>query len=153
LKKTKALRLSTRILILLAIIILGVSLYNLFTFLSSAISSETFGLNLSKNESTGDWLLSFSANPRNNGFLDVSLFLEITVLDPNDRIVATDSKYVYIKAGGSQSFSITLTIPAEFFPGGDLQNAKGYFQMKMSIRTLGDLIGLTQIMKIGSGGT
>ena len=152
-KKTKALRLSTRILILLAIIILGVSLYNLFTFLSSAISSETFGLNLSKNESTGDWLLSFSANPRNNGFLDVSLFLEITVLDPNDRIVATDSKYVYIKAGGSQSFSITLTIPAEFFPGGDLQNAKGYFQMKMSIRTLGDLIGLTQIMKIGSGGT
>ena len=108
---------------------------------------------MSKNESTGDWLLSFSANPRNNGFLDVSLFLEITVLDPNDRIVATDSKYVYIKAGGSQSFSITLTIPAEFFPGGDLQNAKGYFQMKMSIRTLGDLIGLTQIMKIGSGGT
>jgi len=81
---------------------------------------------------------------------DVSLPFGTTILDPNNQVVATDSKYAIVRAGGNQTFSITLTIPAEFVLGGDIQNAKGYFQMKMSDKTLGDLVGLTQVMEIGS---
>jgi len=152
LKKTKALGLTTRILTVFTVVILVLSIYNLFSFISS-VSSETFSLNLNKNEDTGDFVFKFNANPRNNGLLGISLLLELTVLDADNRIIDTNSTYVYIEARGSQSFSITLTIPAEFVPGGKLQNAKGYFQMKMSVRTLGDLVGFTQIIKIGSGGT
>jgi len=152
LKKVRALRLSIRVLLVFTIVILVVSLYTLFSFISS-ISSETFNLSLTKNEATGDLMFKFNANPRNNGLLGISLLFELTILDPDYRIIATNSTYVYIEADGSQSFSITLTVPAEFVPGGELQNAKGYFQMKMNVRTLGDLVGFTQIIKIGSGGT
>jgi len=109
-------------------------------------------MNLDKNESTGDYMLSFSLNPRNNAFLDVSLFLEIKIFDLNKQVIATESKYVIIKPGGTQSLSLNLTIPSEFVPEGDLEKAQGYFQLTMSIKTLGDLIGLTQVMRIGSGG-
>jgi len=37
-------------------------------------------------------------------------------------------------------------------PDGKIEEARGYFQMRMAIRELGNLMGLTQLMKIGSGG-
>ncbi|MGQ9782168.1 MAG: hypothetical protein ACUVQ8_08015 [Nitrososphaeria archaeon] len=151
-KKTKTIRLSTRILLVLTILITVISLYNIIGFISS-MSSETFNLDLDENESTGDWTLTLNANPKNKGFLDVSLFIELTILDSNNQTIATESKHVQIKAGGSETFSVALNIPAEFAPGGDIQNAKGTFRMVMSIRTLGDLIGLTQVMEIKGGET
>ncbi len=149
--KSQALKLSTRILIVFTILILVISLYSILSLIFS-ITSGTSNMNLDKNESTGDYMLSFSLNPRNNAFLDVSLFLEIKILDLNKQVIATESKYVIIKPGGTQSLSLNLTIPSEFVPEGDLEKAQGYFQLTMSIKTLGDLIGLTQVMRIGSGG-
>lgn len=149
--KSQALKLSTRILIVFTILILVISLYSILSLIFS-ITSGTSNMNLDKNESTGDYMLSFSLNPRNNAFLDVSLFLEIKIFDLNKQVIATESKYVIIKPGGTQSLSLNLTIPSEFVPEGDLEKAQGYFQLTMSIKTLGDLIGLTQVMRIGSGG-
>jgi len=151
LNKSQALKLSTRILIVFTILILVISLYSILSLIFS-ITSGTSNMNLDKNESTGDYMLSFSLNPRNNAFLDVSLFLEIKIFDLNKQVIATESKYVIIKPGGTQSLSLNLTIPSEFVPEGDLEKAQGYFQLTMSIKTLGDLIGLTQVMRIGSGG-
>lgn len=149
--KSQALKLSTRILIVFTILILVISLYSILSLIFS-ITSGTSNMNLDKNESTGDYMLSFSLNPRNNAFLDVSLFLEIKIFDLNKQVIATESKYVIIKPGGTQSLSLNLTIPSEFVPEGDLEKAQGYFQLTMSIKTLGDLIGLTQVMRIGSSG-
>ncbi len=137
---------------MLAILVAAVSLHTIFGFIFS-ITGETFRLNLSRNESSGDWELAFNANARNSGLLGLSLFIELTILDLDEKIVAIDSRQVYIGAGGSQVFSITLTIPSEFVPVGDIQNARGLFQLRMSVKTLGDLVGLTQILKIGSGAT
>lgn len=109
-------------------------------------------MNVDKIESTGDYVLTLSMNPGNNAFLDVSLSLEIKFLDVDRQVVAVDSKYVVLKPGGNQSVSLTLNVPSEFVPEGDLGKVQGYFQMTMSIRTVGDLIGLTQVMRIRSGG-
>ena len=151
LEKKRALKLGAIILAVMTILILVVSLYNLFSFLGTVISGESFGLTLNKNESTGEWVLLFEASPRNDGILPVSLYLEIILFDLNDNMIATNSSFAYIEAGSSQSLSFSLIIPPDFVQE-EVQGDEGYMQMTMSIKTFGDLVGLTQIMKVGGAG-
>ena len=149
-EKKRGLRLSYRVLIVVTIIVFTVGIYNLIAFLGG-LGGSSISPKLTKDEVTGDWKLAFGGNPRNNGILDVSLSFEITIFDVNGRIVATNSTTVLVRPGSSQTFSMIMTIPSEMVPGGKIEEAKGFFEMKMAVRELGGLMGLTQIMKVGSG--
>jgi len=150
LKGKRALKLSYRVLIVATIIIFIVGISNLLFFLGG-LTGSSFSPKLSQDENTGDWTMAFNGNPRNGGFLDVTLFFEITILDINERVITTNSTTVLVKAGSSQPFSLVLRIPADMVPGGKMEEARGYFQMRMTIGELGNLMGLTQLMKIGGG--
>lgn len=152
LEKKKALKLGALVLAVITFLILVVSLYNLISFLGTAISGESFGLDMNKNESTGEFVFSFNASPRNDGILPVSMYLEITFFDLDDNMVATNSSLSYIGVDNNQTLSFSLVIPSDFVQGDELQGDEGYMQMTMSIRTLGNLVGLTQILKIGGTG-
>lgn len=152
LERKRALKLSYRVLVVATIVVFVVGIYNLISFLSG-LTSSSIAPKLSRDEITGDWTLAFNGNPRNNGFLDVTLFFEITILDINEHVIATNSTTVLVKAGSSQPFSLVMRIPADMVPDGKIEDAKGYFQMTMAVRELGNLMGLEQIIKIGSSGT
>lgn len=143
-------KLSARTLIILTILITIISFYSIIGFISS-ISSETFKLSMYKNESTGGWTFALNANPINRGFLDIGLYIELTIFDSNNQVIAKGSKYVLLKAGRSETFSVNLNVPAEFVPDGVLENANGIFQMELRVRILWDLVGVTQVMKIRGG--
>lgn len=148
--RKNALRLSYRVLIVVTIIVFIAGTYNIISFLSG-LTGSSISPNLNRDEVTGNWRIVFNGNPMHNGFLDVSLFFEITVFDVNGRVVATNSTTVLVRAGSSQMFSVTLNIPSEMVPGGKIEEAKGLLEMRMGVRELGGLMGLTQIMKVGSG--
>jgi len=152
LKGKRALKLSYRALMVATIIIFIVGISNLMLFLGGLTSSSSFAPKLSRDEITGDWTLTFSGNLMNRGFLDVTLFFEITILDIDENVIATNSTTALVRAGSSQPFSLVMRIPADMVPDGKIEEARGYFQMRMAIRELGNLMGLTQLMKIGSGG-
>jgi len=145
------LKISIRIAIILTIAIFVVSFYNLFAFLGSIVTGETFGLNLIEDESSGDLLLSLDATPQNNGFLDIGLSIELTVFDRNDHVIVQDSSSFNINAGSSHLLSLGLRIPASVVGEGGLQGDEGYMQMKLTVRTLADLVGFTNVMKVGGG--
>ena len=147
----KALRFCIIGLVLLTIVLFTVSLYTLFTGLLGAVSGDTFGLKLNKNTPTGDWELTFEANPRNNGVLGVRLFIHLGIRNSSGEYIAVNSTSVYIAPGGQSPFSLTLTIPYEVVQKYSLageQGARVVFEMMFGIRTLGDLVGFTQIMRI-----
>jgi len=148
----RALKLSYRILAIATIVIFITGFYNLIAFLAG-LTSSSIAPTLSQDDITGDWTLAFNGNPRNNGFLDVTVFLEITILDINEHVIATNSTTVLVRAGSSQPFSLIMRIPSDMVPGGKIEEAKGYFQMTMAVRELGNLMGLSQNMRIGSGRT
>lgn len=150
--KKRALKLSSRVLTVITIVVLVTSLYNIVAFLSTIISGDnnSFDVRMEKNNSTGSRTLSLNANPRNNGFLPVNFFLEMSIYDMQDNRVATNSSSVYIEPGGSQPFTFTLTIPSSFAQDEELRGDEGYMQMRMSVRTLGDLVGLSQVMTVGA---
>jgi len=150
LEKKNALKLGYRVLAVATIVVFVVGIYNLISFLGG-LTNSSIAPKLSQDEITGDWTLAFNGNPRNNGFLDVTLFLEITILDTNENVIATNSTTVLVKAGSNQPFSLVMRIPADMVPDGKIEEAKGYFQVRMAVRELGNLMGLAQFMRIGSG--
>ncbi len=152
LDKKRALKLSSRMLTILTIVILVASLYNIVAFLSTIISGDSgnsFDVKMERSNSTGIWTLSLNANPRNNGVLPVNFYLEMSIYDMQDNLVATNSSSVYVDSGGSKPFGFTLTIPPSFAQGEELRGDEGYMQMRLSVRTLGDLVGLSQVMRVG----
>lgn len=152
--KTKALGLFIIALQLGTLAVLGLSLYTLFNVLSTAISAETFSMKLNIDERTGDWVFTLDANPKNTGVLDVRLSFRIAVVDLNGQLIAENSKSVYIEPGGASPFSLSIVVPAEIAQTQELQENKGAMEVTFSVRTLGDLVGFTNVLKIeGEGGT
>jgi len=138
-------------LVLLTVILFALGLYTLFTGLVGAISSDTFGLDLDKDGPSGDWSLKLNANPRNNGILGERLALSIGILDANGHYIVVNSTSVSIAPGEQRAFSLTLTIPYETVQKYNLNATQGadvVFELLFGIRTLGDLIGLQQTMRI-----
>ncbi|MEM2935821.1 MAG: hypothetical protein QW231_01430, partial [Candidatus Bathyarchaeia archaeon] len=89
-KVIRALRFCIIGLVLLTIVLFAVSLYTLITALLGAIS--TFGSpQLNTNTPTGDWALTFEANPRNNGVLGVRLFIRLGILNSTGEYIAVNS--------------------------------------------------------------
>lgn len=138
-------------LVVLTVVLLVLSLHTLITGLSGAISDDTFGLKLDKNNSTGDWLLTLDANPRNNAFIDMRLFVEIQITAFDGEYIAGNSTLVYISPGSRSPFSLIIVIPRDYVDKYKLDGEQGapvWFEMKFGIRTLGDLVGFTQTMRI-----
>jgi hypothetical protein len=125
-------------------------MYNLIIGLSSAISGGGIGgLNLNKDNPNGDWTFTLIANPRNNGILVERVFIQLGILNSDGQYIASNSTSVYIEPGGQKPFTVILTIPSEvvqeYLSSG--QEANVTFEMKFSINTLWDLVGLNQVMR------
>jgi hypothetical protein len=152
-KVIRALRFCIIGLVLLTIILFTLGLYTLINGLASAISGEeTIGLNLNIDNSTGDWMLTVNANPRNTGVLGEKIFLQLGLLNSDGEYITKNSTSIYIEPGRQKSFSLVLTIPYEEVQRYNLSTEQGanvFFEMKFGISTLWDLVGLTQVMKIG----
>lgn len=147
----KALKFCIIGLVLLTIILFVLGVHTLFTGLMGAISGNTFHLKLNKNDPPNDWSLTFDASPRNNGFLGISLFIRIGILNSTGQYIAVNSTSVYVAPGGQSPFSLVLTIPYEEvqkYNFTEEQGAPVVFEMMFGIRTLGDLVGFTQTMRI-----
>jgi len=141
-------------LLVLTIVLFVLSLYTVINGLVGAISGDTFKLELDKDNPRGDWILTFDGNPRNSGILGEKLAFSIGLLDPNDKYIAKNSTEVSISPGEKKPFSITLTLPYETVQKYNLnetQTADVTFELLFSIRSLGDLVGFQQTMRIGAG--
>ena len=150
-KKIRVLRYCIVGLVLLTVVLLAVSVYTLIYGLTGAISGSGFGLKLDTNGPNGDWILRFDGSPRNPGFLSTRLFIHIGVLDPAGQYIVSNSSSVDIPPGGQSRFSVVLTIPlaaVQKYSLNQTQGAQATFELIFGIRTLGDLVGFTQTLRI-----
>ena len=141
-------------LVVLTIILLVLSLYTVINGLVGAISGDTFELELDKDNPGGDWILRFDGNPRNSGILGEKFSFSIGLLDANDKYIVVNSTAFSIAPGEKKPFTLTLTLPYETVQKYNLnetQTANVTFELLFGIRTLGDLVGFQQTMRIGAG--
>lgn len=152
-KIVRILRFSIIGLIVLTVLLFVLSLHTLFIGLSGAVSGGSFHLELDKNRAGGNWLLRFNGNPKNSGLIGTRMIIAIRILDLNGRYIAANSTSVALAPGEQKPFSLVLTIPFDEVQQYNLNatQTQVVFEMNFGIRTLGDLIGFTQILRITSG--
>ena len=141
-------------LVVLTIVLFVLSLFTVINGLVGAISGDTFKLELDKDTPGGDWILRFNGNPRNSGILGEKFSFSIGLLDTNDKYIAMNSTEVSIAPGEKKPFTLTLTVPYETVQKYNLnetQTADVTFELLFGIRSLGDLVGFQQTMRIGAG--
>ena len=149
--KSKAIRFSIIILQVATLIMALLCLHTLLTVLSTAISGETFNLEMNMDESTGDFLFNINGNLINKGYLDVKLSFELAILNADGERIETNSTSMNIKAGSTNPFSLNLRIPVEMVQDIYLDGNAGFLEVTFTVRMLGELVGFTNILKVGGG--
>ncbi len=142
-------------LVAFTVLLFTLSLHTLFIGLAGAVSGGSFDLKVDKNGPGGNWLLHFNGNPQNNGLIGTRIIIDIRILDPNGRYIAENSTSVALAPEEQKAFSLALTIPYDQVQIYNLNStqAQAVFEMNFGIRTLGDLVGFTQTMRITAGET
>jgi len=136
---------------LASVIALGASLFTIFSVASSAASGEAMAMEMTIDRATGVGVLTLEASPMNNGFLDVNIAIDVGMVDEEGGYIARDSTSVSLGAGEQEPLSLSLTIPADVILEAIEEDVEGYFEVTLDIRTLYDMVGVTNTMRIRGG--
>lgn len=138
-------------LVLLTIVLAVLTSFTLVRGLAGAVSGGGFGISLNRSAPPADWSLVLNATPGNDGILGVRLSVSLGILDSSGIYLARNSSSVYLSPGGRSPLSVVLVIPYELVERYGLDEnlqADVVFEMILGIRTLLDVVGLTQTMRI-----
>jgi hypothetical protein len=136
---------------LASVVALGASLFTIFSVASSAASAEAMAMEMTIDRATGVGVLTLEASPMNNGFLDANIAIDVGMVDEEGGYIARDSTSVSLGAGEQELLSLSLTIPADVILEAVEEDVEGYFEVTLDIRTLYDMVGVTNIMRIRGG--
>ena len=136
---------------LASVIALGASLFTIFSVASSAASGEAMAMEMTIDRATGVGVLTLEASPMNNGFLDANIAIDVGMVDEEGGYIARDSTSVSLGAGEQEPLSLSLTIPADVILEAVEEDLGGYFEVTLDIRTLYDMVGVTNTMRIRGG--
>lgn len=134
------------------VVALGLSIYTIFAIASSTASGDSMGVEVTYDEATGVGVLRLSALPMNKGFLEADLTVGIEVSDEGGNSIATNTTSVRLGAGEYEPVSLSLAIPADVMSDIIQGEEEGHFEVNLDIRTLFDMVGVSNTMKIRGGG-
>lgn len=128
------------------------SIYTIFMVASSTTSGEAMAVQVTFNEVAGSGMIRLDAELRNEGLLGVDLALGIYTLNGSGERIARNSTSVYLEVGGREPVSLSLQL-TEGLVGRLLEGEGGCFEVVMGVRTLRDLVGVSNSMTFGGGGS
>jgi hypothetical protein len=128
------------------------SIYTIFMVASSTTSGDAMAVQVTFNEAAGAGMISLDAELRNEGLLGVNLALGIYTLNGSGERIARNSTSVYLEVGGQEPVSLSLQL-TEGLIGRLLEGEEGCFEVVMGVRTLRDLVGVSNSMTFGGGGS
>ena len=126
------------------------SIYTLTMVLQSSISGEGLAMELTVDESTGRGLLQLELNPSNPGLLDTDLSLELNLLADGEKITG-DSSSVSIAAGSQEALSLNLMVEADEMERIISQGLETSMEVTIGLRTLYDLVGISNTIELQGG--
>jgi hypothetical protein len=150
LKPAKILGLIIAVIQLASVLAFVASMYTVTAVLSSSLSGEGMALELTVDESTGVGTLQLELYPINPGFLSTDLSVELILLADGEDI-ASDSSSVSLAAGSQETLSLDLTIDAVDMERIITEELETSLEVTFSLRTLYDLIGISNKIEFQGG--
>jgi hypothetical protein len=149
LKTTKIIGLLITITQIGSLVAFGLSIYTVYGVLSSTFSGGlTFEMDF--DETTGDGSLQIQFTPQNPSYIDADVALGLSLLDGDGESVATESTSVVIPPGGFETITLVLEVSREDFERISLEG-ESYLELHIGLRTLFDLIGISDTITIPQG--
>lgn len=149
-KPAKILGLIIAVIQLASVLAFVASMYTVTAVLSSSLSGEGMALELTVDESTGVGTLQLELYPINPGFLSTDLSVELILLADGEDI-ASDSSSVSLAAGSQEILSLDLTIDAVDMERIITEELETSLEVTFSLRTLYDLIGISNKIEFQGG--
>jgi len=150
LKPAKILGLIIAVIQLASVLAFVASMYTVTAVLSSSLSGEGMALELTVDESTGVGTLQLELYPINPGFLSTDLSVELILLADGEDI-ASDSSSVSLAAGSQETLSLDLTVDAADMERIITKELETSLEVTFSLRTLYDLIGISNKIEFQGG--
>ena len=149
-KPAKILGLIIAVIQLASVLAFVASMYTVTAVLSSSLSGEGMALELTVDESTGVGTLQLELYPINPGFLSTDLSVELILLADGEDI-ASDSSSVSLAAGSQETLSLDLTVDAVDMERIITEELETSLEVTFSLRTLYDLIGISNKIEFQGG--
>ena len=149
-KPTKVLGVVISMIQLASVLAFVLSIYTVTMVLQSSISGEGLAMELTVDESTGRGLLHLELNPSNPGLLDTDLSLELNLLADGEKITG-DSSSVSIAAGSQETLSLNLMVEAADMERIISQGLETSMEVTIGLRTLYDLVGISNTIELQGG--
>jgi len=127
----------------------GLSIYSIYGVLSSTFIGG-LGFEMDFDEATGVGSLQLEVTPQNTGYLDADVTLGLKILDGDGVSVASESTSVMLAPGGSETISLVLEVSREEYERIAL-GGESYLELFVGLRTLFDLIGISDTITIPQG--
>jgi len=150
LKPAKILGLIIAVIQLASVLAFVASMYTVTAVLSSSLSGEGMALELTVDEFTGVGTLQLELYPINPVFLSTDLSVELILLADGEDI-ASDSSSVSLAAGSQETLSLDLTIDAVDMERIITEELETSLEVTFSLRTLYDLIGISNKIEFQGG--
>jgi hypothetical protein len=150
LKPAKVLGVVISMVQLASVLAFVLSIYTVTMVLQSSISGEGLAMELTVDESTGRGLLQLELNPSNPGLLDTDLSLELNLLADGEKITG-DSSSVSIAAGSQEALSLNLMVEAADMERIISQGLETSMEVTIGLRTLYDLVGISNTIELQGG--
>lgn len=126
------------------------SMYTVTAVLSSSLSGEGMVMELTVDESTGVGTLQLELYPINPGFLSTDLSVELILLADGEDI-ASDSSSVSLAAGSQETMSLDLTVDAADMERIITEELETSLEATFGLRTLYDLVGISNKIEFQGG--
>ncbi len=149
-KPAKILGLIIAVIQLASVLAFVASMYTVTAVLSSSLSGEGMALELTVDESAGIGTLQLELYPINPGFLSTDLSVELILLADGEDI-ASDSSSVSLAAGSQEILSLDLTIDAVDMERIITEELETSLEVTFSLRTLYDLVGISNKIEFQGG--
>lgn len=149
-KPAKILGLIIAVIQLASVLAFVASMYTVTAVLSSSLSGEGMALELTVDESAGIGTLQLELYPINPGFLSTDLYVELILLADGEDI-ASDSSSVSLAAGSQETLSLDLTIDAADMERIITEELETSLEVTFSLRTLYDLVGISNKIEFQGG--
>ena len=149
-KPAKILGLIIAVIQLASVLAFVASMYTVTAVLSSSLSGEGMALEMTVDEYTGVGTLKLELYPINPGFLSTDLSVELILLADGEDI-ASDSSSVSLAAGSQETLSLDLTVDAADMEQIITEDLETSLEVTFSLRTLYDLIGISNKIEFQGG--
>ncbi len=130
----------------------GLSLHTMAGVVMGTISGGEMGIEMNVDELGGPGSMELNLTPQNPGFLEATATFEILILDDQGAPLDTDYETVILQPGDSQTVNLRLEISASDIMR-IVEGMETSVEVTISLRTLYDLVGITNTIKLEVGET